>query len=46
MKNGIWIEISKDRMAGVGGVAIWVSDGVVGHYCSLASEQEDIEGSR
>jgi hypothetical protein len=25
------------------GKAIWVSDGVVGHYCSLEDEREDIQ---
>jgi hypothetical protein len=43
MKDGTWVEISKDQMAGVGGVAVWVSDGVVGHYHSLADEHEDTE---
>jgi hypothetical protein len=38
-----WTETNKDRMADVGGRAIWVSDGVVGHYRSLEDEYEDME---
>jgi hypothetical protein len=42
-KTKVWTEISKNRMADVGGKAIGVSDGVVGHYRSLEDEREDIQ---